>query len=266
MNSEFGLVLFSTCPSFVKRAVAAGVDAVIVDWENRGKTDRQRFADTQINFDTPLDLRRVRASTSARLLCRINSPGTETRCEVEEAIAGGADEILLPMIRYPRQVEEVLELVRDRCGVGILVETCQAVQRAEELSRLPLSRVYVGLNDLCIERNSENIFGAVRDGTVERVRRCFDVPFGFGGLTVPDGGSPIPCHLLMGEMARLGCSFSFLRRTFHREMAGRQLEAEIPRIRRAMAEKRRRSPTQIACEKRQLDALIAACLIGKARL
>ena len=97
-------------------------------------------------------------------ICRINSYGTTTIDEVESAIQAGADEILIPMVRRLYDVEQVLMQVRERCKVGILLETIAATQIAPELARLPLARVYVGLNDLGIERRTPNIFTAIADG------------------------------------------------------------------------------------------------------
>ena len=51
--------------------MAAGVEGVVVDWERKGKLERQARADTQIGCDTLADLRRIRAATHARVLCRI---------------------------------------------------------------------------------------------------------------------------------------------------------------------------------------------------
>ena len=80
----------------------------------------------------------------------------------------------------------------------------------------------------------QNLFMAVVDGTVERVRKHSRVPFGFAGLALPECGSPIPCQLLIGELARLNCHFSFLRRSFYRDTRGRDLPREVPRILDAM--------------------------------
>lgn len=251
----FELLLFSVDPVFVRSAVAAGVDGIIVDWERRGKDVRQAGADTEINNDTPDDLRRVRRATDARVICRINAVGDTTIEEIDTAIDGGADEILVPMARAAREVSAVLEAVRDRCGVGMLVETVTAVERIASFADLPLTRVYVGLNDLGIERGAANIFSAVSDGTVERVRRAITTPFGFGGLTLPEGGHPIPCRLLMGEMARLGCQFSFLRRTFHRDARGRSLPDVVGRIREGLAVARQREAGDVA---RDREALVRA--------
>lgn len=253
----FQLILFSTDPCLIGRATAAGVDAVIVDWERLDKRERQSGADTQINRDTLEDLVRVRACTGVPVLCRINRTHAGTPAEVEQAIGAGADEILLPMVRTVEEVEAVLGLIGGRCDLGILVETEAAVALADRLARLPLSRAYAGLNDLAIERATPNLFGAVADGTVERVRRAFSIPFGFAGLTRPDRGHPIPCRLLIGEMARLDCGFSFLRRSFLADVPGRDLARQVPRIRQAVSAARERSPGEVARDRAELCAAIA---------
>lgn len=257
MDAKFALILFSTNPAFIRQAVASGVRGIIVDWEYIGKQTRQAFADTQINCDTLDDLRQVRACTDALVICRINSYGVTSTEEIERAIKAGADELLLPMVRTVKEVETVLDQVEGRCGVGILMETVAATMLIDELAHLPLSRVYVGLNDLAIERKTPNIFTAVADGTVERIRHAFShTPFGFGGLTLPDRGYPIPCRLLIGEMARLNCDFSFLRRSFYRDIHGPELAVEIPRILEALRQARLRSTATIARDRYDLEIAI----------
>lgn len=259
----FRFLLFSVEPDYVQAAVHAGVDALVVDWEHIGKELRQAGADTQVNHDTSDDLRRVRAvvdrsATTAwarsRVVCRLNGYGPHTPAEVEEAVAAGADELLLPMVREPAEVVATLRLTRDRVGVGILVETVAALEHVADFRRLPLSRVYVGLNDLAIERRTPNIFTAVTDGTVERLRYAFDVPFGFGGLTLPDSGYPIPCRLLIGEMARLDCDFTFLRRSFRADVQRADLPSSVESIRAAVTLAAKRTPEVVAAEHTALVA------------
>ena len=256
MTSDFEFVLFSTDPDFVSAAVEAGIETIIVDWENIGKEGRQQGVDTQINYDTVEDLRRLRARTHARVICRINSYGAQSDDEIEAAIEAGANEILLPMARCVEEVEKLLGAVNERVGMGILIETVAATERVWEFARLPLSRVYVGLNDLAIERKTPNIFSSLIDGTLERVREPFEVPFGFGGLTLPDKGFPIPCRLLIGEMVRLRCSFSFLRRSFHRDIQGRDLRVEVPRLRKAIELPRFRTAEAVTRDRIELEAAI----------
>src|SRR5882724_2145489 len=105
------LLLFHTDPRTVAEATGAGIDGFIVDWEHRGKDRRQAGQDTQINNDTLADLERVRAATAARVLCRVNGFGPWTRREIDAAVHAGADEVLLPMVRDPHEVDRALRMV-----------------------------------------------------------------------------------------------------------------------------------------------------------
>ncbi len=224
------LFLFTVDPSYGRDVLAAGATGIVVDWERRGKARRQRGEGTQINADTVEDLARMRAATDGRLLCRINGYGPWTAGEVEDALAAGADELFLPMVRGTEEVDRTLDLVAGRCGLGILVETQDAVDRAAALARRPLSRIYVGLNDLRIDRRSTELFRPLVDGTVDAVRAEVAQPFGVGGLTLLEGGSPVPSALLAAELVRLGTDFTFLRRSFTADMAGRDPFVEVPRL------------------------------------
>ncbi|MGY1730348.1 aldolase [Geodermatophilus sp. SYSU D01045] len=229
------LFLFTVDAAWGRDVVAAGAAGIVVDWERRGKHRRQAGEGTQINADTLADLVRVRAATDGRLLCRINAAGPWTAREVADAVAAGADEVLLPMVRTPEEVDRTLDVVAGRCGLGILVETQDAVDRVAELARRPLSRIYVGLNDLRIDRRSRELFRPLVDGTVEAVRAAVPVPFGVGGLTLPGGGFPVPGDLLAAELVRLRTDFTFLRRSFTADMAGRDPFVEVPRLLAALA-------------------------------
>ncbi|MFD2093504.1 aldolase [Blastococcus deserti] len=240
------LFLFTVEPRWGADVVAAGAAGIVVDWERRGKARRQLGEGTQINADTPDDLARMRAATDGRLLCRINSSGPWTAAEVDEAIARGADEILLPMVRTPEEVDRTLDLVAGRCGLGILIETQDAVDRAAQLARRPLSRIYVGLNDLRIDRRSTELFRPLVDGTVDDVRAEVGQPFGVGGLTLPESGFPVPSALLAAELVRLGTDFTFLRRSFTADMAGRDPFTEVPRMLEALAGLRCARPAEAA--------------------
>ena len=255
-------LVFTVDPVFAGAVVRAGAAGVIVDWERRGKRERQAGADTQVNNDTAADLGRVRAATPGTVLCRVNGWGAWSPAEIERAVALGADEVLLPMVRRPEEVDAALAVVGGRCRLGILVETMEAVRRADELARRPLGRVYVGLNDLMIDRGGRTLFAALVDGTVDRVRAAVppDMPFGVAGLTLPEAGHPVPCRLLAAELARLDASFTFLRRSFHADVAGRDLAVELPRVTGAVAAARRRPPSQQAADRAELVALVGDSL------
>jgi hypothetical protein len=251
------LLVFTVDPRFASDCVGAGAAGVIVDWERRGKARRQAGEDTQINGDTPADLARVRAATPGRLLCRVNGYGPWTAAEVDLAVRLGADEVLLPMVRTPEQVDSALDAVAGRAGLGILVETQGAVERVEELAARPLSRVYLGLNDLRIDRGSTELFAPLVDGTADRVRAACTAPFGVAGLTRPDAGWPVPSRLLSAELARLGASFTFLRRSFTADVAGRSVYDEVPRILAACAADRQRAQAQVLADRLALGSAVA---------
>jgi hypothetical protein len=243
------LFLFTVDPVWGADVVAAGATGIVVDWERRGKARRQLGEGTQINADTPEDLARMRAATDGRLLCRINGFGPWTGGEADEAIARGADEILLPMVRTAEEVDRTLDLVAGRCGLGILIETQDAVDRAAALVRRPLSRIYVGLNDLRIDRRSTELFRPLVDGTVDAVRAEVTQPFGVGGLTLPQAGFPVPSDLLAAELVRVRADFTFLRRSFTADMVGRDPFTEVPRLLASVARLGDASPQEVAARR-----------------
>jgi 2-keto-3-deoxy-L-rhamnonate aldolase RhmA len=253
---SFELFLFTSDIELATRAVGAGIDGIVIDWERNGKHARQHEADTEVSEDTVDDLRLVRAATPARILCRVNPLGDETADEIAAAAEAGANELLLPMVRDVSDVEQVLELSGGRIDVGILVETVEAVANVRELARLPLSRVFLGLNDLALQRGTASIFTAVADGTADDVRAAFDTPFGVAGVTLPDAGDPISCRLLIGELARLECDFTFLRRSFRRDVVGRSLDIEVPRIREALLAASMRSLDEVHRDRAELVHVI----------
>lgn len=250
LPNHFQLFLFSTDPAIVRTAMAAGVDGIIVDWENQGKKLRQENFDTQINYDTYEDLCRVREVTPAgKLICRINGfSGEHTEEEVELALRAGADEIFLPMVRTVAEARDTLQMIGGRARFNILIETTSALACLEELSQLPLNRAYIGLNDLHIQQNSRNIFIPLMNETVIDIRRHFGIPLGAGGVTYPPNGLPIPSKYLINEYARLGIDFSFLRRTFIKDHATHSMEHMVHHIRKAYDEARARSHEEVVAD------------------
>lgn len=254
----FELWLFTADARLAAQACGAGVGGIVLDWECVGKEDRQRGADLECNHDTLADVAAVRAAVGARVVCRINAYGARTREEVELAVTAGVDLLLLPMVRTPDEVSAYLDMVAGRARAGILVETAEAVARAKELAALPVDCAYVGLNDLGLARGSRDIFAAIVDGTVERVREAFaGTRFGFGGVTVVDGGRPVPCRLLMAEMSRIGCDFGFLRRSFKHDVRGRDMAAEVARIQREFARMSARTQAEVAADRDALRQVLA---------
>lgn len=247
------LYLFTTDEATAAQALAGGIAGFVVDWETAGKGRRQQGAALEENRDTPADVARLKQRVGGRVLCRINGYGPETALEVEAAVDAGADVVFLPMVRRVEEAEAFLDCLGGRAGGAILVETVDAVARAADLARLPLAMAYMGLNDLALDRGRD-LFDAVADGTVERVRRAFrDVPFGFAGLTVVDRGAPVPTVHLAAYMGRLGCDFTFLRRSWRADIVGRDVGAEVRALQARIA-----APSSEAEHRELLSALARA--------
>lgn len=258
----FELLVFAADPARAAAVLNAGASGVIVDWENKGKPERQQGADTEINFFGPEDLLRVRRRVNGHVICRINGFHGGTAEEIQKALDSGAGEIFLPMVRSLDHAERFLRWVNGRAQASILIETQQAILLAPELGAMPFRRIYIGLNDLAIDRGSSQLFAPVADGLLDSVRPHISTPaFGFGGLTLPERGSPVPCRLLLGEITRLDCSFTFLRRSFWRDTEGRDLNVEVPRILAAVTRAQMRRSDEV---ERDRQAFAAACRAGRA--
>jgi hypothetical protein len=224
------LQLFTHDPAYAAAATRAGVAGIIVDWEFRAKERRQAGFDTEINEGTSETLAAIRAATDAPVICRINNHPESRRHELLLACQLGADEVLLPMVRTLAEVQDCLAVLPPGRKLGILAETGESLALAAELSSLPLSRVYVGLNDLLIQRGSGHLFSPLIDGTLKRFRDAYTGHLSVGGVTLPEKGHPISSRLLMAELARIGCDYGVARRSFRRDIPLDQLPAGVAAI------------------------------------
>ncbi len=248
----FELFLFHRDVDLSCQMLKSGVGAIIIDLESRGKKQRQAGFDTEINAHTAQDLRSLRAKTKGPIFCRVSGPDVSER-ELNEVVKSGADEIIIPMVRHVTEVERILRLVNDRCRVTVMIETQEAADQANALSVLPIERIYVGLNDLHIDRGTDTIFTPLVDGYLDRIRdECREVAFGFGGLTLPELGAPLAARHLYAEMARLDCSFTFLRRSFYRDVVGKESADEVKGMKSVLCKMQMRAPQAIRDDQQNL--------------
>lgn len=225
--------------------------AVAVDWER--PDERSTWLDRRPTEGQVAALASVRAVSPWPVVCRINEVGPGTEEEVERALDLGADEVLVPMVRREADVDRVLTAARDRIGVGIMVETPEAVARASSLAGLGICRAFVGLLDLAVERATPSVFTALVDGTVDGlVEALAATSYGFGGLTDPTRGHPLPARLLMGEIVRGGCSFAMMRNAFVADAALTSPEGVLAAIRRELHVLARRSDEEVGADREAL--------------
>lgn len=250
------LLMITNCPEMAQFAVNNGVDRIFVDTEINGKEARQGHLNTVISKHTLDDVRRVRPAVPAgRLLVRINPIHDASQAEIDQAIAAGADILMLPMFKTPAEVRTFTQAVNGRARCSLLVETVGAATSLAECVQVPgVDEVHIGLNDLHLEQGLDFMFELVANGTVDGladILRKAGKPFGIGGLArVGDG--QLPAELLLAEHARLGSSAAILSRTFHRNASCvEQLETdmdfadEVQNLRQAYEDHQRSTPEQL---------------------
>jgi hypothetical protein len=226
------LFLFNTSLELGAMAQDAGIDYLIVDWERKGKEERQVGKGLEINQDTPTDVYRLSSELSIPITVRINPIGDYSKDEVACAIDNGAKVIMLPMAKTIEEISRFLEIIDNRTETLVQIETPDLVNKTKELSKLAWDYAHVGLNDLMLAKGTSSIWISLVDGTVEDV--CNNLngrQYGFGGMTIIGGGHPIPFNLVLHEMTRLNCSLGILRRSFKRELMGRDINLEIKALR-----------------------------------
>jgi hypothetical protein len=252
------LVLFETDPVRASAAYDQGISSFIFDVETRGKCERQSAFDTDISAASLDELSTFVAKSKIRPICRLDSWHGRTALDVERAIAGGASELIFPMVRTVAEIEHLLSLVARRVPFGIMIETKDILDCVSEISRMPLSRVYVGLNDLMISRGSWNLFEPMIDGTVDRIRsQIGSLRFGVAGATCVDGGSPVPFRLLLADLARLDVEFTMLRRSFRRDVKPDEIGPAIRDISKLWRDLRARTQPEISGDRATFTAIVA---------
>lgn len=219
MENDFQLIAFYSDTQTLDELIDAGIDGIVIDWENKGKSNRQNHYNTQISIHDSTDLEAVAKKNISKIICRINGPEYWSKDEINNAIGLGATELLVPMIKSEEEVDYVLNIVSSRVKVGVMLETNKALAIAKQLNEMDVHRFFVGLNDLAIERASRNLFLPLVDGTIDELRPKISKRFGIAGLTHPNSGEPIPCNYLIKQMKHYQASFGFLRRTFYKDLS-----------------------------------------------
>ena len=236
-------------PEIARIAEEAGVDRIWVDLEYIGKALRQGGLDTVQSHHTIEDIKVIHAAINrAELQVRVNPihEATEeygdSRSEIDDAIAAGADRLMLPYFKTVEEVETFLDLVDGRVRNNLLLETPEAVERIDEILALPgIDEIHIGLNDLSLGYGKPFLFDLLADGTVERLCLKFreaGIPYGFGGVASLGRGL-LPAEYVIREHYRLGSTRVILSRSF----CNRELNADLDEGRIAFTSRMRQIRT-----------------------
>lgn len=246
--------------AFARRCDALEGFRLWVDLERLGKAERQAGRDTFISPHSMEDVARVKeVLRHASLMVRLNSLHDGTKGEIEAALAGGADQLMLPMFTQAAQLSSFCDMVAGRVPVVALLETGGALASLDEWIGTPgLREVYVGLNDLHLSLGMRFMFEPLALGLVDRVAAAAGargLRFGFGGIARMSEGL-LPGRDVLAEHLRLGSSAVILSRTFHRAEEGPGFEAEIANLRQAERELARRTPAEIEHDSKRIAGVI----------
>lgn len=258
------LFLFTAELAIALQAEQAGIDSIIVDCESKGKVARQDGYDVEINANTFSDVKNLAQHLKTPITVRINSWKHGAADEIEPALASGAHILMLPMAETATEVEAFLIAVGNRAKTIIQIETPQLINDLAIFSQLSWDYAYIGLNDLMIAYQYPYLWKPLTNNLVAKICQTLaGRQYGLGGTTVISGGCPIDSHLLMNEYVRLGCSLSFLRRSFLRELQDRCMAVEIALIRQFIAASSKRGPLAINIDKEALLKKLAAVYSNK---
>ena len=212
------LMYITNQPAVALLAEKYGVDRIWIDLEQLGKEERQRDIDSVKSHHSMEDIAVLsKVLTVSELMVRINPCNPKTEEEIEQAIALGAERIMLPMWKSKADADRFLNAIHGRVATTLLLETKEAVACLDEVMENPyLDEIHIGLNDLHLSYGLTFMFELLTNGVVEGLcqkLKARGVPYGFGGVA-RIGEGMVPSERIMTEHYRLGSTRVILSRSF----------------------------------------------------
>lgn len=212
------LMMITNKPKIALEAEKAGVDRIFLDYELRGKLERQGHLDTHITDHEFKDISEINNKISkSELLVRVNPIYKNSREEIDKAVKYGADIIMLPMFKTVSEVEKFTNLVDGRVKTSLLLETAPAMVRVEDIIKIDgIDEIHIGLNDLHLSMKLDFMFELLSGGIVDYLAEIFmknNIRWGFGGIA-KIGEGILPAENILAEHIRLGSEMVILSRTF----------------------------------------------------
>jgi hypothetical protein len=240
--------------SVAKLAESSGVSRIFIDLEINGKHERQAHRDTFISDHKMSDVEKVKSSLStSELLVRLNPLYDSTEQEIDQAIANGADILMLPMFRSADEVHTFSEYIDGRVKFIPLIETKDAALNIKDIVQVKgITELFIGLNDLHIEYGYNFMFELLSDGVIDGLVDVISesgLPFGFGGIARVGEGA-IPAETVLAEHLRLGSSATILSRSFRKAgMDTNDFQTEINKLEDVVSDLKKRSSECIEKER-----------------
>lgn len=254
------LTLITQDPDLARRADALAGLRLMVDLERHGKAERQAGRNSFISTHVLADIGRVKAVLQrSPLLVRLNPLFAGSGDEINQALALGADLLMLPMFRTAPQLRAFCALVAGRVPVVALLETREALACLPEWVGTPgLQEVFVGLNDLHLSLGHQFMFQPLAEGLLDSVAQqvhAQGLRLGFGGIARMDEGL-LPGRAVLAEHLRLGSGGVILSRTFQRSEQAQSFEDAVRHLRACEAALAGRNAAQIEADRLHTVAAI----------
>ncbi|PAU74741.1 aldolase/citrate lyase/malate synthase family protein [Halomonas salipaludis] len=263
--SQLNFMMITASPDVAAFIEQHDVARIFMDQEVLGKAERQGHLDTHKAAHSLAEIAAVAAVLKrAELMVRLNPLNASTREEVEEAIAHGAQRLMLPMFSCRAEVGRFLDIVNGRVPVTFLAETAASLVRLPDWLDLLApghDEVHIGLNDLYLSMGLGFLFeplaGRLLDPAAALLTQA-GVRWGVGGVA-RIGLGELPAETVLGEHVRLGSQWIILSRAFHAGAATSaglletlDFPAEIAKLRQAEAHWRSADQSSLLENQRQL--------------
>jgi 2-keto-3-deoxy-L-rhamnonate aldolase RhmA len=254
-------------PFVARQAELSGVPRIFIDLEINGKQERQGHLDTFISTHQMSDIAKVKSSLStAEVLVRLNPLYDSTEHEIDEAIANGADILMLPMFRSAEEVHKFSEYINGRVKFIPLIETKDAALNIKDIVQVKgVTELFIGLNDLHIEYGYSFMFELLSDEVIDDLVDVITqsgLPFGFGGIARAGEGA-IPAEAVLAEHLRLGSTATILSRSFRKSgMDGNELQIEINKLKYVVNNLLERSQECIERDKVEFKNSVRSFVLG----
>jgi hypothetical protein len=263
-------ILITNDTQLAREAEAAGVSRILIDLEQLGKHERQKSRTTFISTHRMADIAPMRVALSqAELMVRLNPWHEGSPDELEQALAEGAQRLMLPMITDLSQLEACLRQLGGRAPLTPLLETAYCHQHISTIAALPgFADAYIGLNDLHLALGQRFLFEPLAHGQLEAMARTLaqaGKAFGFGGIGALGGAAELSPQHILAEHARLGSGWVILSSRFAKDLsleapAGRaaRLQQAIAALQEAYTQLLARTPSQAEAGRKETVRIIEA--------
>tara|TARA_B100000212_G_scaffold300080_1_gene245271 strand:- start:7269 stop:8105 length:837 start_codon:yes stop_codon:yes gene_type:complete len=152
-------LVFNNSPDLV-RVISTFTNVIsYVDLEIIGKYERQKSTNSFQSDHQIKDIISIMNKVNpSELGVRINPVGDHTEKEINECIDLGVTRIMLPMFKYPEQVDYVKKIIKGRVKFELLFETPESVKNVKDFCLENIDYIHIGLNDLKIALHNYHMY------------------------------------------------------------------------------------------------------------